>query len=272
MGLGSSVLRSGRRVVVRAVLVLALLLPSLLWPYETPALAAPAPAISGLHVFGNQILNGSGQVVRLRGVNRTSAEYACIQNWGVFEGETNDTAIQAMLSWKINAVRVPLNEDCWLDVNTGGIQRQYVGTSYRNAVTDYVTRLTAAGIVVILDLHWAAPGTQKATDQIPMADRDHAPAFWTSMASTFKGNTAVLFDLFNEPYPDNNRDTVAAWQCVRDGGTCSGVSYAAAGMQELLNAVRATGATNLVMVSGVAYTGVLSRWVDYRPADSLNPP
>jgi hypothetical protein len=229
-----------------------------------------------LHVSGNQILNGSGQPVRLRGVNRTSGEYACIQNWGIFEGSTSDTAIQAMLSWKINAVRVPLNEDCWLDVNTGGISRAYVGATYRNTVVDYVNRLTAAGIVVILDLHWAAPGTQQATDQIPMADRDHAPAFWSSVAGTFKNNTAVVFDLFNEPYPDDNRDTTAAWLCVRDGtataGSCPGVGYAAAGMQELLNAVRAAGATNLVMTAGVAYTGVLSHWMDYRPTDALNPP
>ena len=198
MRLGSGVRNRLNKASVRALLVLLLLLPGLLWPAETPpALAAPAPAISGLHVSGNQILNGSGQTVRLRGVNRTSGEYACIQNWGIFEGSTSDTAIQAMLSWKINAVRVPLNEDCWLDVNTGGISRSYVGATYRNTVVDYVNRLTAAGIVVILDLHWAAPGTQKATDQIPMADRDHAPAFWSSVAGTFKNNTAVVFDLFN---------------------------------------------------------------------------
>ena len=43
-------------------------------------------------------------------------------------------------------------------------------------------------------------------------------------------------------------------------------------MQERLNAVRATGATNLVMVAGVAYTGVLSRWLEYRPNDTMNPP
>ena len=181
-----------------------------------------------------------------------------------------------MLTWKINAVRIPLNEDCWLNVNTGGLDPQYVGANYRNAVIDYVNRLTAAGIVVILDLHWAAPGTQKATGQVPMADRDHSPAFWTSVATTFKSNTAVIFDLFNEPYPDDNRDTTAAWLCLRDGstgsGTCPHVGYTAAGMQELLNAVRATGATNLVMVAGVAYTGVLSRWIQYRPTDPLTPP
>ncbi|MFN8632423.1 MAG: cellulase family glycosylhydrolase [Chloroflexota bacterium] len=265
---------------IRAVGV-SLLLLTLLWthapvPPEPTALAAPAPAIAGLRVSGNQILNGAGQPIRLRGVNRTSGEYACIQNWGIFEGPTDDTAIQAMLSWKINAVRIPLNEDCWLDVNTTGIDRQYVGTSYRNAVTDYVNRLTAAGIVVILDLHWAAPGTQKANQQLPMANRDHSPAFWSSVAGTFKTNSAVIFDLFNEPYPDGNTDTTAAWRCVRDGsngaGTCPQVGYTAAGMQELLNAVRATGATNVVMLAGVAYTGVLSRWMEFLPTDSMSPP
>ena len=265
-----------RRSVGRALslsLTLLLLWMSLPHSAETPAaFAAPAPAITGLHVSGNQILNASGHAVRLRGVNRTSGEYACIQGWGIFEGPVTDTAIQAMLSWKINAVRIPLNEDCWLDVNTSGIDRQYVGANYRTAVTDYVSRLTAAGIVVILDLHWAAPGTQKANAQTPMANRDHSPAFWTSVATTFKTNTAVIFDLFNEPYPDDNRDTTAAWTCLRDGGTCAGVSYTAAGMQELLNAVRATGATNLVLVAGVAYTGVLSRWMEFKPTDSLNPP
>jgi hypothetical protein len=257
-------------------LVVLLVWAALPWWGDAPALAAPAPAVSGLHVSGNQILNASGQPVRLRGVNRTSGEYGCIFNFTIFTGPTDATAIQAMVNWKINAVRLPLNEDCWLDVNTGGINRAYVGAKYRNAVADYVNRLTAAGIAVIVDLHWAAPGTQQATGQTPMANRDHSVAFWTSVASTFKSNTAVIFDLFNEPYPDNNRDTVAAWQCVRDGttvaGSCPSVGYTAAGMQELLDAVRATGATNLVMVAGVAYTGVLSRWMEYKPTDSLDPP
>jgi len=195
MRIGSSLLGGLRRAGVMA-LVMLLVGPTLAWQPGAPALAAPAPVVSGLHVVGNQILNGDGQPVRLRGVNRTSGEYACIQNWGIFEGPTSDAAILAMLSWKINAVRIPLNEDCWLDLNTVGIDRAYVGPPYRAAVVDYVTRLTAAGIVVILDLHWAAPGSQRADHQVPMADRNHAPAFWTSVTATFKDNTAVVFDLF----------------------------------------------------------------------------
>lgn len=50
------------------------------------------------------------------------------------------------------------------------------------------------------------------------------------MAQTFKNNSAVIFDVFNEPYPDNNQDTDAGWECWRDGGVCgNGISYAAAG-------------------------------------------
>lgn len=52
----------------------------------------------------------------------------------------------------------------------------------------------------ILDLHWTAPGSQVAFEQQPMPDQDHSPAFWSSVASTFKSKPAVVFDLFNEPY------------------------------------------------------------------------
>src|SRR5439155_1196812 len=81
------------------------------------------------------------------------------------------------------------------------------------------------------------------------------------VATTFRSNSSVLFDIFNEPYPDSNQDTIAAWTCWRDGGTCPGVAYTAAGSQELVNAIRGTGATNVIMVGGVQYTNTLSRWL-----------
>jgi hypothetical protein len=103
-----------------------------------------------------------------------------------------------------------------------------------------------------------------------MPDQDHAPAFWRSVAAYFKGNSAVIFDLYNEPYPDSNQDTTAAWQCWRDGGSCSGVSFQAAGMQELVNTVRSTGASNVIMLSGVQYATALSHWLTYKPSDPLH--
>lgn len=260
------------------------------WRAEADQLAA-VPAISGLHVVGNQIRDGADLPLRLRGANEPSPEYACIYNYGFFqhgvEGVSDDTSIQALLSWKINILRLPLNEDCWLDVNTPGIDPKWVGGNYQAAISQYVTKLTNAGIAVILDLHWAAPGNQQATRQLPMPDRDHSITFWQQVANAFKNNTGVIFDLYNEPFPDNNVDSVLAWTCLRDGSPASGPTvsypgpypvngkpnqgnYAAVGMQELLNAVRSAGATNLVMVAGVAYTGHLGQWMAYKPHDPLN--
>jgi len=228
--------------------------------------------ISGLHIVGNTIENSAGQAIQIRGVNRQSSEYACTQGWGFGHGPFDDANVQVIKSWGVDAVRVPLNEDCWLNINKPtdvqyNTYSSYFGTPYQQFIEDYVKTLNQNGLIAILDLHFAAAGSQLASYQIPMADQDHAPAFWDSVAKTFKTNSSVIFDLFNEPYPDNDQNTSAAWTCLRDGGTCPGVSYRAAGMQELVNTVRATGATNIMLIGGVAYAGELSQWLQYEPND-----
>ena len=186
-------------------------------------------------------------------MNRSGTQYACVEGDGIFDGPTDDSALSRIAAWGANAVRVPLNESCWLGID--GVDPAYSGETYRTAIRDYVDRLNAAGLRVILDLHWTAPGESLAVEQQPMADRDHAPDFWRSVAQEFKHNRSVVFDLFNEPYPDSNAGSDAAWTCVRDGGTCPGVPYVAAGTQELVDAVRGTGARNVIMVAGPQYAG-----------------
>ena len=41
----------------------------------------------------------------------------CVHGGQVFDGPADSTSVQAMAAWHINAVRVPLNEDCWLGIN-----------------------------------------------------------------------------------------------------------------------------------------------------------
>jgi endoglucanase len=218
-----------------------------------------------IRVVGNHFVDGNGNTVRLLGANRSGTQYACAEGTGVFDGPSDDASIASMRKWGFTAVRVNGNEDCWLGIN--GVPERYSGASYRAAIGDYVRRINAAGMYVIFDLHHSAPGTTLATDQQPMPDRDHAPAYWRSVAEQFKNNNAVVFDLYNEPYPDDNHNTTAAWTCVRDGGTCPGVHFTAAGMQELVNAVRAAGATNPIMIGGPQYAGVVDRWLTYKPND-----
>ncbi len=220
--------------------------------------AAMPAAITGLHVAGNVLVNGSGQPVRLLGVDRSGTEYQCIHNNGIFDGPSDDASVQAIAAWHTDAVRVPLNEDCWLGIN--GAPASFSGAAYQQAIAGYVARLNAHGLVAILDLHWNAAGTAQATGQQPMPDADHAPAFWTSVANTFKANSAVVFDLYNEPYG-------VSWACWRDGGTCSGANYQVAGMQSLVTSVRDTGATNVIMLGGLAYANDLSQWLAYTPHD-----
>src|SRR5262249_54872580 len=155
--------------------------------------ASGPPEIAGLHVSGNTIRNGLNQVVRLLGVNRSGAEYACIQGWGMFDGPMDAASVQAMLTWKINTVRIPLNEDCWLGINTSGLDPAYLDGNYRQAIIDYVNLVNSMGLIAILDLHWSAPDTYKALGQANMPDADHSPAFWTWVANTFKDNSSVIF-------------------------------------------------------------------------------
>ena len=153
------------------------------------------------------------------------------------------------------------------------------GPAYQQEVKKFVTALVANGITPILDLHWthgqytgnvSACSDVNATCQKPMPSAQYTPQFWTGVATAFKGNNAVVFDLFNEPYPDaanNWADMTEAWTCLRDGGNCTGITYAVAGMQSLVNAVRATGATNVLMSPGLTWTNDLSQWLTYKPND-----
>ena len=241
----------------------------------SPATGASTPGSTGagstgagnlsIKVAGRTLVDASNHTVYLRGVNRSGTEYACIQGHGIFDGPSDAASVEAIASWHVNVVRIPLNEDCWLGIN--GVNPAYGGNNYRQAIIDYVNLLNQHGLYAILELHWSAPGTTVAAAQMPMPDQSHSPAFWTSVAATFKSNAAVMFDLFNEPYPGNNADTTAAWTCWASGGTCPGLPYPVAGMQELLNSVRSTGAKNVVMLGGIQYANTLDHWSTYAPHD-----
>src|SRR6266568_11749 len=85
---------------------------------STPVHAATSVP-TGLHVVGNKIEDGNGQVIVPRGVDRMGTEYACrAQDVTTdFDGPVDQAAVSAMLTWDVNSVRVPLNEDCWLGIN-----------------------------------------------------------------------------------------------------------------------------------------------------------
>ncbi len=255
--------------------------------------AAAAPL--SIAISGNHFVNGSGQTIRLLGVDHPSSEYACVDGFGYNDGHQDEADAVAVASWNANAVRVPLNEDCWLGINGQPNSSQSSETltseGYRQAIESYVSALNAHGLYAILDLHWSAPGTAVANSQEPMPDTDHSPAFWQSVAQTFKADPAVVFDVFNEPFDptdprsgdDSNPGHKVSWGCWENGGCVTatytengsgtvrtGGTYQVAGMQSLVNAIRGDGATQPVMVGGLDYANDLSQWVNNAPDDPLN--
>jgi endoglucanase len=219
------------------------------------------PVFTGLHVVPGsagkpgQIVDKTGKLVQLHGADRSGTEFACIGGGGFFDGPADQTGIDAMKTWNINAVRVPLNEDCWLGIN--GVASAYGGTNYQSAISTWVNLLTTNGMIVIVDLHWTAPGTTLANAQAPMADADHSPTFWSQVAKAFASNGSVIFDLFNEPF-------ITDWGCWVSGGSCAelgGTMYQVAGMAALLQAVRNAGAENVVIMGGLGYSSDMSQWV-----------
>lgn len=214
-----------------------------------------------ISVRGNALINQNQQVIQLKGLNRSGTEYECVKNLGIFDGPSSAASIAVMKTWRINSVRVPLNEDCWLGINN--VSSKYSGQNYRAAVEAYVSKLNAAGLYAILDVHWSATGSREATGQDNMLDADHGIKLWTSIAQTFKSNPAVLFDLFNEPH-DLQSLNGSEWPCWAND--CAGYT----GMNQLVQAVRSTGAHNVVLLAGLGWASDVSEWAQFVPNDPLH--
>jgi hypothetical protein len=228
-----------------------------------PAAGARTAGLAGLHVSGNRLLGAGGHVVRFHGVNRSGTEYGCIQGWGIFDGPSSAASVKAMASWNINAVRIPINEDCWLGIN--GVKRSLGGATYRRAIVRYVNLLHRYGMYAELSLMWGAPGKYKATYQPAAPDADHAPATWASMGRTFRKDARVVLAPWGE--------TIVNADCFLKGGVCEATfgpkntRYRVAGMQQAVDVMRRAGYRGVIAIPGINYANDLTHWLSHKPRD-----
>lgn len=231
-----------------------------------PAASVAGAHFAGLHVAGNRLLDGRGTPVQLHGVNRSGTEYACIQGAGIFDGPSDAQSVQAMKSWNVNVVRVPINEDCWLAINR--VSPRYSGPRYRAAIVNYVHLLHRYGMYAEVSLIWGAPGSYRATYQSGGPDADHSPAVWASLARTFREDHRVILAPWGE--------TVVDARCFLRGGICEAtygpknVPYRVAGMQQAVAVMRRAGYRGVIAIPGIAYANDLSGWLAHEPSDPLH--
>jgi endoglucanase len=118
-----------------------------------------------------------------------------------------------------------------------------------------------------------------ASGQRAMAD-ERSDDFWRSVARAFKSDRSVIFDVFNEPYSrygDMGLVFDLTWACWRNGGCnaprahilqpLDGQTYPTIGMQAMVDAIRSTGATQPIILSGRDFGNDLGGWLANRPAD-----
>jgi Cellulase (glycosyl hydrolase family 5)/Ricin-type beta-trefoil lectin domain len=237
------------------------------WNSSSPPLA--------IHVAANNLINQYGQKIRLFGINRLSG-IPCVSGT-IMQGPYDDASVAELANWHINVVRIPLNEDCWLGIN--GVPTISSGAVYQQAIVNYINLLNQHGLYAIIDLHLNAPGGYVSAAQQAMADQDHAPGYWASVAATFKNNNAVILEPYNEPdVTVKNALTTNPWSCWLNGCTITrlnvqqgqpyiNVSWSSAGMQELVNTIRKSGATNVISLSGLSLASDLSHLLNNLPVD-----
>jgi hypothetical protein len=251
----------------------AIVLAAVAVAFGSTSLAASGPPT--VKVQGRQLVDGAGRVVQLRGVNRAVFESRCTyDDTGFNDGPVDQASVTAMKSWKINAVRVTLNDQCWLGVNDLPAGGNAAG--YRSAVLAYIRLLRKNGLYVMPVVEVFGPDAQKATQIDYMPDKSHMPAFWRSLASALKADRGIVFDPvtevamadWNDPHPD----PAGQWACWLHGCTIDSVydkapRYAAAGLQSLVATIRSTGAKQPIVLGGIDYNADLTQLLTHLPSD-----
>lgn len=196
-----------------------------------------------LRVKGNRLINPAGKEVWLQGLNAGGLESV------VDSAQPTKSTVVGIDDWKANVVRVPVRDDFWFGRNplqTDG------GKAYRDSIDQIVTLAANRGAYIVLDLH-----------QFRAPKAEHAE-FWKDAAARYKNHPAVLFDVFNEPFG-------TSWEVWRNGGFVGvkeGVDesaflsaeekkknqgFTSVGMQALVEAVRSTGAKNIIVAGGLGW-------------------
>jgi len=246
-------------------------------PTTHVSLSREAQAQGPYKVKGNAILGADGKTYLFHGVGRDSLEYTC---WGDGHFDARElsymgsgTNTYAIRYWGANTVRIPLSEGIWLN---GQSSQSCSGSQYQKLVKQTVDALTAMKLNVILDLQWSDAGGQSLQAGGPWAMPDaDSVTFWQQVATTYGSYSNVLFELFNEPHPQqwscwNAACTITDTGYSDDCHCVKTLTYNSVGMQALVNAVRGTGATNLVIVAGMDWGYDLSQVDAYPITDSAS--
>ncbi len=168
--------------------------------------------------------------LQYKGVNLSGLEFG--NGVGVYDRDYTMPARSSYDYWgqqvHSNVVRLPFTWER-LQPQLGGALDQ----NYLSYLKNSVSYAKANGITLILDLHNYARYNGQVVTSAQLTD------VWTKLGNEFKGDSSVWLNLMNEPHD------ISATQWA-------GIS------QQTLNALRASGINNKILISGTSWSGAHS--------------
>jgi endoglucanase len=203
--------------------------------------------------------------VKYRGINRSGAEYG--DDWdgwngGMFLVWPSPTQLASELNYLdgkgFNCIRLPISWERIQHTLLGALN-----SSYRASLSAFVAQATAAGFTVVVDLHnynryaknaftsdqgsTVAAGYEQLIYGGGELTSAHVIDIWKKIAALFAANHRVIFNLMNEPHDM----PVQSSQYFSD-------------INDVIAAIRDTGATNLILVPNSRGSDV-THWSSYAP-------
>lgn len=141
-----------------------------------------------------------GRVYYLHGVARSGYESSASG-----DGHFTQSDFNTIAAWKASTVRISTNQDVLLSDSC------HFSSGYQSNLDAAGKAANSAGLNVIFDLHWSDRGQSciSSVGQQEIADQ-RSIAFWQQMATHYKSNPKVFFELHNEP-------NTVSWSCGING-------------------------------------------------------
>ena len=225
------------------------------------ALSHDLPA---LKTSGNRIVDCvSGTAVKLKGVVRSGLEYSGVADSLASAGITENEIEEIVGKWGANIIRLPFNQDWALARPVSQDSPGYDPSPYLRAVDFVIDKAAARGAYTLLDLQWLDAKVPRGLNQdlsanyVPALPNLDSIDLWRQLAARYEGESAVLYDVFNEPhdaYPNDPNPLLG----MRGDGTTLELKSRRVTMKEwqpwatrLIKAVRSENSDALIFVSGV---------------------
>ncbi|MFW3176559.1 glycoside hydrolase family 5 protein [Xanthomonas phaseoli] len=190
-----------------------------------------------LIVFGSlPLAHAQTRALTYAGVNLSGAEYASSKKPGVLNKDYMYAAASDYTYFAgvgMNTIRLPILWERLQPTARGELDPAQLAL-----LQQAVARAKAAGMYLVIDIHNYAKyyGYKIGSAEVPVTTFTD---LWRRLALVFNSDNAVMFGLMNEP----NNISASEW---------------AGAAQAAIDAIRRTGANNLILVPGALWTGAHS--------------